>query len=208
MADATEESIAGVGPTVGMAGKGRLRRALPWLWLAVVFAALYFYFFRRAVVEDQLRTVFSLSAGVVAVLYVVLNAVRPFTLIPPTFLLFAAMPFVRPLPLFLLTLVGIAVSSSVFYWFSETLNLAERFERRHQKQVEQIRSLLRRHELPIIIGWSFFLIMPTDLLCYVCGTLRINFPKFLIGVLIGEGSVFAIYIFFGNYVMGVLPFGP
>ena len=41
---------------------------------------------------------------------------------------------------------------------------------------------------PIIVGWSFML-LPTDLICYVCGSLKINFPKFLFGVVLGEGTV-------------------
>jgi hypothetical protein len=35
----------------------------------------------------------------------------------------------------------------------------------------------------------------------VCGTLRINFTKFIVGVLIGEGSVYAIYIYAADYFL-------
>ena len=45
-------------------------------------------------------------------------------------------------------------------------------------------------------------LLPTDLICYVCGSLRINYKKFLIGVLIGEGTVYAIYIFLGGSFVG------
>ncbi len=45
------------------------------------------------------------------------------------------------------------------------------------------------------------LFLPTDVLCYVCGSLKINFKKFLIGVVIGEGTVYAIYIFLGDYFL-------
>jgi uncharacterized membrane protein YdjX (TVP38/TMEM64 family) len=67
--------------------------------------------------------------------------------------------------------------------------------------------LLQRHELPVIIGWSFFPLAPTDLICYVCGGLRVNFPKFLLGVLIGEGTICAIYIFLGGEALRWLEFG-
>ena len=39
------------------------------------------------------------------------------------------------------------------------------------------------------------------MLCYVCGSLKINFKKFLFGVMIGEGTVYAIYIFLGDCVL-------
>ena len=39
------------------------------------------------------------------------------------------------------------------------------------------------------------------MLCYVCGSLKINFKKFLFGVIIGEGTVYAIYIFLGDWLL-------
>jgi len=173
------------------------------LWVAVALTALYVYAFHRDLIRGELEQAFSGSALVASALYLLLNAVRPFTLIPPTFILVAAIPFIAPLPLFGLTLVSIAASSSGFYWFSRSLHLDEMFERDYKQRIEQLRSLLQRHELPIIVGWSFFLVLPTDLLCYVCGTLRINFPKFLVGVLIGEGTIFGLYIFFGRYLVDI-----
>jgi len=61
--------------------------------------------------------------------------------------------------------------------------------------------LLQSYQLPIIIGWSFFLFLPTDVLCYVCGSLKVNYKKFLFGVIVGEGTVYAIYIFLGDWVL-------
>ena len=43
--------------------------------------------------------------------------------------------------------------------------------------------------------------LPTDLICYVCGTLRINFTKFIVCLLIGEGSVYALYIYAADYFL-------
>jgi uncharacterized membrane protein YdjX (TVP38/TMEM64 family) len=203
LADAAEESAGGenAGQSV------TLRYVFAVLWLAVVAGGLYLYFFHRDLIQSELQEAFASSTRIAGILYLLLSAIRPFTLIPSTFLLFAALPFVPAVPLFLLTLVGILLSSSGFYWFSEVLHLDQLFERKHRARLEQLRSLLQRHELPIIIGWSFFLILPTDLLCYVCGTLRIHFGKFLVGVMIGEGTIFALYIFLGDYVIGRLPYG-
>jgi uncharacterized membrane protein YdjX (TVP38/TMEM64 family) len=189
-----------------MVDRSTVRYVFLAIWLAVVAGALYAYFFHRGSLERELRSALSATVMAAGVVYLVLWSVRPFTLIPPTFLLVAAIPFFRPLPLLGLTLVGIAVSSSMFYWFSELLHLDEAFERKHHDRIARMKATLQRHQLPIIIGWSFFLFLPTDVLCYVCGTLRINFKKFLFGVLVGEGTVFAIYIFLGDYVMRVWPF--
>ena len=71
------------------------------------------------------------------------------------------------------------------------------FERRYGSQVARLRELMRRRELPIVIAWSFFPIAPTDLVCYVCGALKVDLKKCLVGVTIGEGAICAIYIFLG-----------
>ena len=39
--------------------------------------------------------------------------------------------------------------------------------------------------------------MPTDLICYVCGVMKISFRRFMFGVLVGEGAICALYIFAG-----------
>lgn len=139
------------------------------------------------------------AAGYVA--YLMLGAVRGFTLIPSTTLVLAAVAFFPPGPLLAVTLLGIAISSSSIYFFSSALHLDERLARKHPEQVAKITDLINRYELPIIIGWSFFPLAPTDLICYVCGVLRVNFWKFLIGVTIGEGAICAIYIYGGDQVL-------
>ena len=79
-------------------------------------------------------------------------------------------------------------------------------ERKHKHRIAQVKSVLQRNELPIIVGWSFFPLAPTDLICYVCGVLEVDFKKFLFGILLGEGTICAIYIFLGDYVLRWLHF--
>jgi uncharacterized membrane protein YdjX (TVP38/TMEM64 family) len=177
------------------------RRSILAAWLVIVAAALYLYFFKREFVQSELQGALSTSTIVAWVLYVVLGSFRALTLVPATFLLLIAMPFFPPVLLFLLTLPGIAASSTICYFFAKTLRMDELFERRYPKQIRQLTSALQRHPMAIIIGWSFMLFLPTDLICYVCGSLRVNFAKFLVGVLIGEGAVYAIYIWLGAWLL-------
>jgi uncharacterized membrane protein YdjX (TVP38/TMEM64 family) len=67
--------------------------------------------------------------------------------------------------------------------------------------VARVRRMLQRHELPIIIGWSFLPFAPTDLICYVCGILRVNFVKFIAGVCLGEGAICGLYIYLGDWAL-------
>ena len=176
----------------------RLRYLFLAIWFPAIAGAFYLYFFRRDIVQTELQDAMSASSLAAASIYLLLGVLRAFTLVPATALLVVAIPFFGPWVLLALTLPGIAASSSVCYWLAEALHFDEVFERKYPAQIQRLKSLLQRHQLPIIIGWSFLLMLPTDLICFVCGSLRINYKKFLIGVLIGEGTVYAIYIFLGG----------
>jgi len=139
-------------------------------------------------------------AGLYAAL-IALGAVRGFTLVPSTTLVLAALPFVPPGPLLACTLIGIAISSSSIYSCSAALRIDERVAKKHPAKMARLTDLVNRYEMPIIIGWSFFPLVPTDLICYVCGVLRVRFWKFLIGVTLGEGAICAIYIYGGDQIM-------
>jgi uncharacterized membrane protein YdjX (TVP38/TMEM64 family) len=134
-------------------------------------------------------------------LYLALGAVRGFTLVPSTTLVLVALPFFPPGPLLAATLGGIMLSSTSIYFFSAALRLDRRLAARHQEKVARLTALLERYEMPVIIGWSFFPLVPTDLICYVCGILRVRFWKFLIGVTLGEGAICAVYIYGGNSLL-------
>jgi len=173
-------------------------------WLAVVATAMYLYFGRPDLLQRELQDAFSASALVGSAGYLALGCVRGFTLVPSTTLVLAALPFFPPVPLFVLTVTGILVSSASIYRLSASLHFYEVFARKHEQRVSRLRSRLERHELPIIIGWSFFPLAPTDLICYVCGVLEVNFGKFLLGVGIGESAICGLYIFGGDFLLRLL----
>ncbi len=71
----------------------------------------------------------------------------------------------------------------------------------NQKHVKALEAGMKEYELPIIIGWSFCPILPTDLVCCVSGVLKLSLYKLLLGILIGEGICCALYIFFGEELL-------
>ncbi len=171
------------------------------LWVAIAAGALYLYFFQREAVQAEMRNAMSASFWAASISYLVIGALRPLTLVPATFPLLVAMPFFDPWVLMALTIPCIAISSAICYWFAEALHLDELVETKYPQHIRKLKELLQSYQLPIIIGWSFMLFLPTDVLCYVCGSLKINFKKFILGVVIGEGAVYTIYIFLGDWVL-------
>lgn len=175
-----------------------MRRYLLVGWVLLISLGLYLYFFHAGFLENQLQLAFRQSIYLGYGLFLLLGFLRGFTLIPSTYLIVLGLLFFPPLPLYILTMTGIIVSSVFVYYFSEALRFDQMLNRKHQKQVVEIRTALEKNELPIIIGWSAFPFLPTDVICYVCGALRVNIAKFILGILIGEGAIVAVYIFFGS----------
>lgn len=171
------------------------------MWAVFVAVGLYLFLFHRKAVQMELQSAMSVSLWAAGLIYLLLGCVRGFTLLPVTPLLALGVLFFPPWPLFALTLVGILISSASIYWFAESLHLEETLDRRHAAMLEKLKNVLRRREFPIIAGWSFLPLAPTDLICYVCGVLRIDVRKCLLGVLIGEGAICAVYIFLGHHFM-------
>ena len=185
------------------AGGATLRRARLAGWLLFATAFLLLYYLNRGRWGSELRGLAESSLLLGYAVYLTLGALRGFTLIPVTNLVLLGIPLFPPLPLFVLTLVGVVVSSATVYWFADSLRLGEHFETKHPRKTERFRAALGKSPMAIVVAWSFFPLAPTDLICYVCGALRMPLARVLIGVLIGEGAICAAYIFAGNGLLGL-----
>ena len=173
------------------------RTVVLWLWVIVLAGAAFTYIFHRGALARIFLELSATPPWWVYAVYLVFGCLRGFTLIPATYLVMAGMLVLPPWPLYLITVIGIIVSSAGVYFFAEVMELDRFFERRYSAQVARLRGLMQRRELPIVVAWSFFPIAPTDLVCYVCGALKVDLKKCLLGVTIGEGAICAIYIFLG-----------
>jgi len=179
----------------------RLRRTLGAGWIIGVGVAVYLVAFHRDAIVGRLEaaTTTSLIAG--GAVYLLFGCLRGFTLIPATSLVVIGIVLFPPVPLLILTVAGILVSSASIYYFAEAMHLDELLQQKHARQLERARGLLNRFGLPIIIGWAFFPLLPTDLICYLAGVLRIRILTCLAGVAIGEGAICATYIFLGDWIL-------
>jgi uncharacterized membrane protein YdjX (TVP38/TMEM64 family) len=173
-------------------------------WILLALSALYLYFFQPSFFQGQLRSAFGISIYFGYAFFFIFGSLRGFTLIPVTYLILLGLLFFNPLPLFLMTMIGILISSVSIYFFSEFLRFDVFFEKRYPEQIVRLKTAFAKNEMPIIILWSFFPFFPTDLICYVAGSLRVDLRKLVLGVFIGEGITSGLYIFFGNQLISYL----
>ena len=174
----------------------RFRKKTFAVWILVVATLLILYFVNRDWFDIEfLQEFVSEHKLVVVAVYLLILSLLGLTFIPSTPFAIAGVLMFSPAEAYLINLLGIITSSTIVFHFARFVGLNHAFEAKYPSQVKKVREALRRKELPIIAGWSFFPAVPTDLIIYVASTLNIPLWKCLLGVLIGEGTLNAFYIF-------------
>ena len=172
------------------------------LWLLVVAVVLTLYLTNQDRIDvDWIRGIVHDNRLLIVPFYLLLLSLLGLAFIPSTPFAIAGVFLFDPTAAYVLNLVGIITSSTIVYHFAGFLGLSDIFETKYPERTQKVRMALDHKELPIIIGWSFFPVVPTDLIIYVASTLKIPLWKCLVGVLIGEGALNAFYIFSVNAAM-------
>lgn len=183
----------------------RPRQVVLALWLLCALGALAWYLPNReqytpAVIAALLvehQTWFLL-------IYFVLLIARALVLLPATPLIIAGSLLLpgHPWILLLVTLGGLMISSTLIYFFSDWLRFRAHFERAAPDQVARVERWMR-HPLGMLLvaGSAIAMIVPTDLVCNVAGTVRMPFARFLGALFVGEIVLCSMYIFGGAWVV-------
>lgn len=136
-------------------------------------------------------------------IYLLISILRGWTLVPSTpfvlagTILFPAQSFI----VLAISMTGIIFSSTMIYYFSEYLGFGTYLEKKYPTRIRQIEDYLQKPGGFIFVFlWAFFPAVPTDLVCYVAGSLRMNFLKYIVALTLGELILCSIYIFFYGYL--------
>lgn len=174
------------------------------IWAAVLTASIGSYLYSPTTfTAEGIAAFFQRFETGILFAYAAFSVLRGFTLLPSTppviagTILFPGLPW---LVLFI-SITGILVSSTLIYYCSDLLGFTDFFESKHLGTVNKIR---RRLETPMgvvfIFLWAFFPLVPTDAVCYVAGTTRMLFAKFIVAIFLGELILCSFYVFFAGFV--------
>jgi uncharacterized membrane protein YdjX (TVP38/TMEM64 family) len=185
-----------------MGNRTRVRKKTLYIWIAVIIVTFILYYVKRDLFDISfLRENVSDHKVPVLLLYLLILTFIGLTVVPSTPFAVAGVLIFPPATAYIINLIGIITSSLVVYYFTKYLRIDVWLDSKYPVQIERIKKALRKKELPIIAGWSFFPVVPTDLIIYVSSTLQIPFWKCVIGVIIGEGTLNAFYIFSVDFFM-------
>ena len=174
------------------------------LWLMAVLVAAFLYLrypesFRAEGLAAYIKRFHEHALWV----YFALSILRGFFLIPSTpFVLAGVLIFPHnPVAVFVISMAGILFGCSVVYWFSERLGFGNALRTKYERIYLGLKNKMERHGVPIVVLWSFFPIVPTDLICCIAGSIRMSFSRFLLAVFIGEFFLVLGYIYTGKAVL-------
>lgn len=175
------------------------------VWAAVIITALVVFLSNPAAFSaENIAAFLRANAGNIWIAYILISALRGLTLLPSTPLVLAGTILfpTEPIAVFAVSLLGIALSSTMIYYFSEALGFDDFFERRKPDLVHSIRKRLETSwGLAFVAAWAFFPLAPTDAVCYVAGILRLKYGKFILAVLFGESILCGVYVWAGNSLL-------
>ena len=167
----------------------RVRRIAQGFWVVLVLTLLGLYSARPELLQPEtLVELLRQSGQPVLFGYFVLSVVRAFTLIPSTVLIIVG-TLLFPNEqwfVFMSSWVGVVVSAALVYQFFEFLGFGELYARRHAARARWLEERTRRSGFWVVLAWSAFPFVPTDLICWVAGSLKMHFGKFVVAVALGE----------------------
>ncbi len=79
-------------------------------------------------------------------------------------------------------MLGIVFSGVLIYRFSDLMGFDAIFAKHNHSK--KIQDAIEKYGFYAIILWSFAPVVPTDLICYVAGTVRYHFWRFVLALTI------------------------
>lgn len=186
--------------------QGRYAALIVWASAAALVLGL-FLMFRHHLQTEGIQQWLQNNLLLASLIYTLMLSVRGVFLVPSTPLLFMGIAVFPPVLVWSLNMIGILTSSAIVYVMVRGFGFDYLVRERYAARARQLSRLMEKHGEPVIIGWSFFPAVPTDVIIYCAATLRLSLVRCLVAVGIGEGILITFYVAGGNQLMAMLGMG-
>ncbi|MBE46321.1 MAG: hypothetical protein CMQ32_00625 [Gammaproteobacteria bacterium] len=171
------------------------------VWLCLVAIVLVsLLIFPDWLSRDSISELLNNFGTMALIVYIVLSLTRSLLMIPCTpFVLAGAISFPQwPLIVFVISFTGIVLGAFLVYSFPSFGNYDEFLDEKYPAKISALKEKMQgKYAFAIVAGWSFFPLVPTDVICYVAGIAKMSFKKMVMALLIGEIPLVTTYIFLG-----------
>lgn len=139
--------------------------------------------------------------------FIGISLMRGFFLVPSTpVILTGGVLFPESLSMvFMISIAGIVVSATAIYYLPGVGGYDDRLERTYPVKIARMKRLLATpYAFWIVAGWSFFPLVPTDVICYAAGLLGMPYRRLIVALLLGEVPLVLGYLFLTQIALDLL----
>jgi len=187
----------------------RDRRFLTWLWVALVVGVFAWYLLNPDdFTAEHFQRVLAGWGPWAFPGFVLASVLRGALLIPSTPVVLAGGAFFpEAIPAVLVvSMLGILGSATLLYRFPGFAGYDTVLAERYPEKLAHLREKLAKPgAMWFVAAWAFFPAVPTDLICYAAGLVRMPYRRMIMGIIIGELPLVTAYILLGTRLSGFLP---
>lgn len=111
----------------------------------------------------------------------------------------------RPWVVILVSMAGIVFSAAFLYRFPGYAGYDVKLAARYPAQLARLQEHLQKpRAVAFVTLWAFFPAVPTDLICYAAGLVRMPMSRLLTGIIAGELPLVTFYVLAGRQVADLL----
>jgi len=183
------------------------RKIIRYLWVFIaLFTVLHYFIFPEKYTAEFLLDFFQSNSTAVFITYVVLSVIRSVFFLPSTIFVIMGVVLYPEEPLLVLTIsmLGVLLGATWIYLAAGFLKVEALFSTKTQKKFQTAEIGMNKYGFWIVLLWSFFPAVPTDLICYVAGYSKMRFLKFMLAIFLGELVLVCLYIWTGKSLMEIL----
>jgi uncharacterized membrane protein YdjX (TVP38/TMEM64 family) len=185
----------------------QFKKYLRWTWIVLILIAVtLFLIYPNSFTAESLKTILNDNSSLILLAFIVLSCIRALFFLPSTLFVLMGTVLYPDEPVFVLivSMIGILIGASLVYKAASILTPEQLFRGKNLTRMQGVRSKMEKYGFSIVLLWSFFPAVPTDLICYVAGTIKMSFWKFILAVFLGEIILVSIYIWSGKSIIELL----
>ena len=185
----------------------QFKKYLRWTWIVLILITVtLFLIYPESFTAESLKTILHDNSSLILLSFIVLSCIRALFFLPSTLFVIMGTVLYPDEPVFVLivSMIGILIGASLVYKAASILTPEQLFRGKNLTRMEGVRSKMEKYGFSIVLLWSFFPAVPTDLICYVAGTIKMSFWKFILAVFLGEIILVSIYVWSGKSIIELL----
>ena len=185
----------------------QFKKYLRWTWITLILITVtFFLIFPDSFTAESLKTLLHENSSLILIVFIALSCIRALFFLPSTlFVLMGTVLYpVDPVFVLIVSMIGILIGATLVYKAAAIFTPEQLFKGKNLTRMEGVRRKMDKYGFSIVLLWSFFPAVPTDLICYVAGTIKMAFWKFIFAVFLGEIILVSIYIWTGKSIIELL----